>query len=446
MNTKGMIDNPLTLSGAFAPYGLISPGHTVYLRSGTYSGTWINRLSGTYENPITVMPYNHERVILNGGFADANSHYVTYIDIEFTTERDPNPPVYSLNPGFDTSGEGIKLINCTLHDSVGAAAWDDVDLVYGCISYNHGVIVSGSHLGHSLYTQNQTASHKKIIQHSFFGRSSNYSLHGYATNFNLTNFFIIENVLLPNSTHLIGSQKSDDGVTFNGNHVYGIVEIGYGAHVKTNVFMSGSILYCPSTFQFPQAFQLNKYLSGNIFYNTMVVGQSGATQADLFLMELPTGTMTITIDHNTYYNRTGKAGCFTTDQVPPYWMDLATRQSMYGWDIHSTIALDGSSPSDSIHVYPNEYAEFSKRKGMFVIWNWTQAGSVNVDVSSIPISAGASYRLLQAQDPLNDVRTGTMPANHILSISMTGTVASVSGWPDPPSTAPTFLAFMIESP
>ena len=434
----GSFDTPIALSTAFYPYAYIQPGHTVYLRAGTYSGTWANKLQGTAENPIIIKPYNNERVIISGDFRDLSAQYITYIDIEFTTTRNPGA-AWTDTPSHYLAGVGCKYINCTFHDSNGAGFWDNADLFYGCISYNHGIIYSGDGHGHSLYTQNQDAGHNKVVKHSVFGRSANYGLHGYATDFNITNLDIIENVLLPGSVHLIGSLNADDGILFQGNHTFGIVQLGYWDHDNASVTITGNRMYNRTG----NPFALNMYLGGTVTGNTFVSGEIGGADMDVLRYQPPDGVSTLAINNNAYFSRSGKASCIATDGIPPYWMTLATWQSLYGFDAGSTMTL-GESPADSVHVYPNEYAGVSKRKGLVVIHNWSEAASVDVDLSDIEIDAGQTYTLRQAQDPLNDVRSGTMPANKIVSVTMSGTIASVSGWTDPASTFPEFGAFIVE--
>lgn len=436
--TYADIDNPAKLDVLFT-WTRIGPADTIYLRAGTYTFDYINKLVGTSANRITVKPYNNEAVIINGNLSDANAQYVDYVDLEFRTGRDPNAAATGKENNF--SGSGIRLINCTVHDSEGAGFWDNADLFYGCISYNHGIVVGGTPSGHSLYTQNSNPAHKKTIKHSVFGRSANYGLHVYATTLPAVNIDILENVLLPGSTHLIGSQKADYNITYTGNHSYGLVQLGYGAHDHTNLTLTNNRMYYPTS----HPFQMHRWTSGAITGNTIVAGTDGGAEVDMLVNKIPEGAFGITMNNNTYFNRSGKATCFGDDQQDPGWKTLAQWQSTYGFDANSTITLDGSSPADSAHVYPNEYAAISKRKGLVVIWNWTGAETVNVDLSDIAIDAGAEFSVINTQDPLTDIATVTMPVDKVVTFAMTGhTIAAVTGWADPASTFPTMGAFVLE--
>lgn len=437
----GLVEtDPITLTNALTGHNVI-PGDVLKLRAGTYSLDSVNQIIGTSGNPVIIKAYEGERVILRGDFKDAAAEYVTYVDLEFTTNRDPNPAAYTETPGHNFSGTGVKIINCIMHDSVGLGCWDNADLIYGCITYNHGIVVSGIAYGHSSYTQNQDAAHNKIVKHNIFGRSANFGLHGYATFANLENFDVVENVLLPGSHHLIGSQKADDGIRYTNNHSFGGVGIGYGGHDKTNLTMTGNRMYNPTD----RPFQLDKYTSGNISGNTFVSGVSGG-DSGVYTVDYtkPVGADSLVMDNNTYYSRNGKAQAFHESGVADY--TLAQWQATYGYDLDSTITLDGTSPNDSSHVYPNEFASVSKRKGLVVVWNWSGASSVNVDLTDIPINANAAMKIVNCEDPLADVVSATMPANKIYSFPMTGhTVAQVTGWAARPTAFPTLGAFMVET-
>jgi hypothetical protein len=419
----------------------IGGGDTVYLRAGTYTLDLVCSLVGDADHRITIKPYNNETVIISGDFNSTGS-CIDFVDIIFTTGNTDrtiaSDPDYYTYPNLDFVGAGNRLINCTLHDAAALGVWDPASLFYGCITYNQGIVTPVRGRGHSLYVQNHASNpNRKTIKHSIFGRSAYYGLHGFATTEYLSKFDVIECVLLPGSNHLIGSQGADDDIVFSGNHTCGSLQLGYGSHDHTGITMSNNVLYNPAR----EPLLLKAWTSGNISNNIFVADGEG--EQNILYYAAPVGARTITIDNNTYYNRTGRAVCFHEDVVGG--KTLAQWQSVYGYDPNSTITLDGSAPADSAHVYPNEYAAISKRKGLVVIWNWSGANTVNVDLSDIAIDAGQEFSILNTQNPLVDVATETMPENKIVTFAMTGhSIAGVTGWADPPSTFPAFGAFVLE--
>lgn len=409
------INNPVTLGTAFTGINVI-PGDTLQLRGGTYSGAWLPKLRGTAERRITVMPYKNERVILDGNFDDVASSFVDYIDIEFTTKRD--------GAYHSFSADGGRYINCTLHDSHGAGLWTKASLFYGCISYNHGYYAGDEPHGHSLYMQNIDPSRKKTVKHSIFGKSANFNMHAFSTEFPLCNSEFSENVFLP-GRNLIGGYKPDDGVTFIGNH--GDCMIGYTAAGCKSLVMRDNIA---------GQLTVSNYIGGEITDNLFVSDSDVAKMS--FSATVEQTKSGLKIDRNNYYS--AKASAFSTDQVAPYWMPIEKWRELYGWDVNGSFSA--GVPDDIIRVYPNEYANVSKRKGLIVIWNWSGAKEKAVDLS--PLGLSGTCKLLQGQDPLNDVREVVLPKNGIVTIQMSGTVALVKGLAEVPSAFPQFGCFVVE--
>lgn len=430
----GTISNPLNVVDGFS-YHKILPGHTVYFRGGTHLADLTASLQGTAENPIIVRPYPGERAIICGKYSDYAAQHITYIDLEFIADfpRIWDSPTADYDPMVEFGSVGGKMINCTLHDTSSVGVFHYFDLVYGCISYNHGETAPDRGHGHSLYIQNDDAGHLKLVKHSIFGRSAGYGVHGFATTTGIRNMRFQENVLLPGSAHLIGSLQSDDGITFDGNHCVQGPSLGYGEYDHTNLTCTNNIM-C--------GLDIKDYTSGTISNN--IIYKSPGAPDDVVSYVIPAGASTLVWDNNAYYNRNGKTNCFAIDGVG--WKTLAQWQAAYGFDANSTITLDGSAPADSTHVYPNEYASISKRKGLVVIWNWTEAANVSVDLATIPINAGAAMKIVNCEDPLVDIINTTMPGNKVYSFPMTGhTVAQVAGWTERPSAFPVLSAFMVEA-
>ena len=78
----GTIESPRDLASAIAAATTpASPGDTIWLRGGTYSGLFTSTLAGTAANPIKVRQYQSERAILQG---TAASNYVLHIGGQYT--------------------------------------------------------------------------------------------------------------------------------------------------------------------------------------------------------------------------------------------------------------------------------------------------------------------------------------------------------------------------
>ena len=62
----GSITNPWSLQTALSQPAAVHPGDTIWLRGGTYTGTFTSYLTGTASLPIVVRQYTGERPTLAG--------------------------------------------------------------------------------------------------------------------------------------------------------------------------------------------------------------------------------------------------------------------------------------------------------------------------------------------------------------------------------------------
>src|SRR5204862_6832065 len=68
----GSLSHPWDLKTALSSSGRVKPGDTIWLRGGTYRGTFTSRLTGTSANPILVRQYPGERATIDGGDSGGN--------------------------------------------------------------------------------------------------------------------------------------------------------------------------------------------------------------------------------------------------------------------------------------------------------------------------------------------------------------------------------------
>lgn len=379
----GTIDNPMSLADAMV-WGWISPGDTVYLRGGTYSGDFTCTLEGTAESPIKIMAYPGERPVISGDMT-INGQYTQWYDIEFVKLDWANRVDYPEDD-LMVSGAGCKIINCDIHDLYLFGAWDTVAEVYGSIIWNNGVTTPH---GHSLYTQNFSSINRKLIKHNVIGKSFNFNLHAFSTTISNRGFDFIQNVLMP-GLNLYGGDHKDYDVIVSGTCSYGTsLAVGYdtpnsGSSVMNNYFMnpSGSV------------FQFLGWTDFSVLDNTLISGQSGVAR-DLFVYQQSSVTGTQTWDYNNYYNLGNEFNPFAGSYNFSGWKTFS------GFDEHGVYST--SNPSDVVFVWPNDYAAESKRKGMIVVYNHSKANTVDVNLSGLSLLSGTAYNLIQSVDPLVDI-------------------------------------------
>lgn len=226
----GTILNPMTLSAGLAD-GRISPGDTIYLRGGTYTGDFTCALNGASNNPILITAYQDEHPIIDGAFT-INGSYTDWRNIEFMYSGWPTRIYESLpvanQKQLTVSGTGVRFFNNIIHDMFNVLWGEAAGLCYGNHIYYVGVQMTDRGGGHSLYTQNSTP--RKTIKHNMMHHSFGWGIHAYTEQGHIDNFDFVENVcykagglattgVLDNI--LIGGSVIASGIVATGNLTYG---------------------------------------------------------------------------------------------------------------------------------------------------------------------------------------------------------------------------------
>src|SRR5262249_27350646 len=134
-NGDGSLAQPWDLATALSDSS-IGPGDTIWLRGGTYRGTFTSRLNGSASAPIKVRQYPGERAIIDGG----TSHFVNILTVggsytwfwgfeimssdpnRVSTQTGSNPSDIGRGGGVaiaqdSSTGAGLKFINLIVHDT-----------------------------------------------------------------------------------------------------------------------------------------------------------------------------------------------------------------------------------------------------------------------------------------------------------------------------------------
>ncbi|MEK7117062.1 MAG: hypothetical protein AAB837_02775 [Patescibacteria group bacterium] len=96
----GSITSPWDLQTALNQPASVQPGDTIWLRGGTYAGTFTSRLLGTQSSPIIVKNYQTERVIIDGSRAGQANKNITVL------QQDTGG--YVSYWGFEITNSGLK--------------------------------------------------------------------------------------------------------------------------------------------------------------------------------------------------------------------------------------------------------------------------------------------------------------------------------------------------
>jgi hypothetical protein len=433
-------DLATALSGAA---GRVRPGDTIWLRGGTYHGSFTSTLIGTAANPIIVRQYPGERATINSGSVGqglrVQGAYTYYWGFE----------VMSSNPTANsTSGYGInnynaigaKFINLVIHDSPGQgfANWyangaRGVE-IYGCILYNNG---QNRNKDHGLYVNNDGAESVSVSENIVFNNFA----HGVQIYAKAKNVTVRGNIVFNNNTISGDIGQSDFVIADDGAGITGlIVDQNYTYRSIPNS-TEGSMLV--GLFGAPS----NRNIQ--ITNNVIAGGRTGLWVAGSWASSMVTG--------NTIYAAAGVKALHLNSRVGQTW----SGNRFYGnsafsyaagsavpyatWQIQNGLLNAGSHlgnlPPDLVVTRPNRY---EPGRANIVVYNWSGAARVSVDLSGV-LRAGQSYKIFNTQNIFGSPVVSGIYTGGSVSIPMAGMPAPVPigrGRPGP-LTGPTFDAFVL---
>jgi hypothetical protein len=426
----GSISKPLSLGKALGHGGVSSParpGDTVWLRGGTYTGTYEVHVSGAPGKPIIFRQYPGERARLdsgsNPGYAiNAMGDYIWFWGFEVfssnTVRRSaesgsfPNdikraPEIGAMASSWGEShAKDVKFINMILHDGWNPFMAKEATNteVYGSIFYHQGWEAPDGGHGHSLYAQNANSGTKRIEDNIMYG-SFSHGLHLYTTGDYLYNFHIEGNVSFDN-----GALSALGGYTRN-------YLIGWGAAPKNIVFRNNYAYYSPRRSGGSALY----FGSGDGCQNSSITGNYFATQNGAAIELQTSGGCAPTITGNTFFGKlTGMSS------------------SSYPSNTYHTSRPTGLK----VFIRPNRY---EPGRANIIVYNWDQKSAVPVNLSGV-LSSGDSYEILDAQNFFGPpVMSGKYYGGDV-TISMQNTAVSpASGTVPVPyvHTTPEFGVFVV---
>ena len=134
-DNAGTITDPWNLQHALTLGQGVQPGDTIWLRGGTYSGTFVSYLNGTAASPIVIRQYPGERATLDGGSSAGTAvlairgSYTWFWGFEIMSSDPTRQSSQSgSNPSDIHRGDGVqiwqtgnhagfKFINLVVHDA-----------------------------------------------------------------------------------------------------------------------------------------------------------------------------------------------------------------------------------------------------------------------------------------------------------------------------------------
>lgn len=337
---------PWDLATAFAHPAAVKPGATIWLRGGTYKGSFTSKLTGTEAAPILVRQYPNERATLDNATGNTtallvNGAHAWYWGFEVTNST-VEWPIDSWGVGL--AGPNVKAINLIVHGhgATGLNAHHAPNGEFnGCLSYFNGR-VGPNNYGYGIYTSNPSES-RPVVDNLFMHNGGLYEVHGYTTSNGLVGLVFRGNVAL-GGVFLVGGQMLAEQPIIEDNHAYA----HWGGPVRTAFDLGWS------TGSTGAVVKNNYFVNG---YVTISDKNKGATISNNVIVGKPLKFETTTYPNNTYY-------------------------------------VDGQQPTGvDVFVRPNEH---EPGRAHIIVHNWDSAPKVQVDLSKV-LLPGEAYEIRDAE-------------------------------------------------
>lgn len=433
----GTRDEPWSLTTALS---CAEEGDTVWLRGGTYRGTFATALRGTESAPIVFRQYPGERATIDGTLV-ADGAYLTFWGFEIMQSQ---PTTYALKANTNAG----RFVNLVVHDAgdQGISFWtpgENAEL-YGCIVYNNG---THENLDHGVYVHNVIGT-KVIADNVFFD-----------------NFARGIQVYASHNNELVRDVRVLGNVSFNNGTISPRLSSRQNIVVNAQVPISGMVIADNLLYFSPGADgvqirvgNVDPSFNGDI----QVTGNYGVGGASALEMRLqwkradvtnnsfvgdPTAVMVstggdargYTWTHNTWYR----------DSTAPAWkhddggFDFAAWRKRTG--LGASDQVTAAPTATKVVVLPNKY---EAGRAFVVIYNFALRPSVDVDLSSV-LHPGGRFEIRNVQDLFGPPVVAGTYSGGTVSIPMTGVEPPQPlGRPTLPAprTGPRFDVFLVTSP
>lgn len=418
-NAEGTAADPLSLAHALSAQSPVLPGDTLWLRGGTYTGTFVSELRGTPQAPITVRQAEGERATIDSGSTSIavptlyiKGGWTTYWGFEVMSsdparviaEAGSQPSALKRGMGVDVHAPHTRLINMVVHDlGDGIGLWADAEgaEAYGNLVYYNGWSGADRAHGHGIYTQNQSGI-RRIAENIIFSQFS-HGIHAYGSDSAALDYIELSgNVAFNNGVLdrryfdrniLLGGHRSAASPVVEENYTYYTAGLRHGGE-------------------------------NNIGYNA---GCSGLVARNNYFAGQPRGGVPLRLSNRCAGVLSGNL--FYGAMEP----EIAV---MYPDNVYTTERPTGLR----VFVRPHRY---DRSRGHVVVYNWDRLPEIDLDLSSLPFDASRGFELRDAQDFFGaPIYSGRFGGGKLTVPMRIGEVAPPIGLDTPPHTAPEFAVFV----
>ena len=441
-NGTGSLSNPWDLKTALSQPSSVRPGDTIWLRGGTYHGSFISYLTGAAGAPITVRQYPGERATIDGQGSTDNTlvilnPWTTIWGFE-VMNSDPNRPAIqnSRVTGIEILGSNVKVINMIVHDcGMGIAAWTQSQNseIAGCIVYDNG----NTRFDHGIYVQNQYGT--KTIQENLISNNYGCGIHAYGSSEAYVRNLLIQGNVSFNNGSLSYADPESNILISGGAPIQNIKLYNNYTHIRPFTFTSARLY--PNSSGADIDIQGNYFVGFTTIFNWSTLHVTGNTfvGTTTLLEYYPGSGGSAAWDGNRYLSEEAQWQPFNLIGVPSQGLFLAGWRNRTGFDWNSSYTKTTPRGTD-VFVRPNPY---ESGRAHIIIYNWDTYDSVPVNVGNV-LAVGDHYQVLKGQDYFGaPVASGTYDGNPI-QIPMAGlNAAKPIGLSVTKTTAPEFNAFVL---
>ncbi len=437
-------------------HGAVQPGDTIWLRGGTYSGTFTTTLAGTSGAPIVVRQYRGERATIDGGAATletftVDGQWAAYWGFEIMQSGTARfcDNCIGLRPTgvYVRNAHDVKLVNLIVHD-VGHGIFTEPAAhnieIYGWIIYDGGNDNAIRSDGHGIYIKNDGTGWKTVRDNVVFNQFG-FGIHAF-TGFGtgaLKNLIFDGNALFNNGTisefdnpnFQLGGNEIADNDTVTSNMVY--FSPGASGSVNARLGFQG-------------------LMNGTVVvHDNYMTGGGDVLDVGFWLASIVTGNTLVGSSTMVNVHDTSTVGWqwggnhYWRDPALTEWTYRGTDYTFANWKaatgLGSTdVATPGQPVMTQVFVRPNRY---EPGRAHIVIYNWSGQPTVSVSLSNI-VRAGSHYDVRNVQDVFGaPVLSGTYGGGSV-AIPMNGVTppTPIGGSPRPPiKTGPNFDVFLVTS-
>jgi hypothetical protein len=446
----GSVDRPWDLATALrGGSGRVEPGDTIWVRGGTYRGSFTSTVSGTAGSPVVIRGYPGERAILDGGGQGLNTtlgvsgDWTVIWGLELTNS-DPNRTAERPHP-LVNHASNTKYVNLVVHDG-GVAFYTYTEHrnveVYGTIFYNNGWQESDRGHGHALYVKSDLG--PVLLKDNVMFNQFGWGVHVYtnAGSGKLNNIRVEGNVSFNNGTLsnnstaaniLVGGHDYATGDTIVDNFTYLSPGVsGRNVHVGYSDMQNGTVVV------------RDNYIAGG----NPVLEMGYWDQATVSGNTLIGTARMVRLNDNTLGGYTWGSDQYYRDPLSLSWMIGGTAhpwllwQSLTGLGLTDLVTAASTPSAPRVAVRPNLY---EPGRATVVVYNWTRQGSVAVDLAGV-LAPGDRYEVHSVQNLFGQpVASGTfgggsitIPMSAITPPTPVGMTSSRS-----PTTGPDFDTFLV---